>query len=96
MDSEGLFRSAFEAASRVGQVPYIMCGDVNVDYQQSPVLGAALQTGEWVSAASVFQGEQRCAPTSCADSQWDGDMPQLGATIIDRVFLNRAALHLAS
>eukprot|EP00969_Alexandrium_andersonii_P199132 8793401-Alexandrium_andersonii.AAC.1 len=54
---------------------------------------AALSTGGWFSAA-VCAGSSR--PTYSASREWNGVDHDDGATCIDHVLLNRAALHLFS
>eukprot|EP00969_Alexandrium_andersonii_P328760 14526926-Alexandrium_andersonii.AAC.1 len=92
-DVESLFTFAFDTAARVGQSPYVICGDFNCSLEGSRALTAALNTGEWFSAA-VCAGSSR--PTYSASREWNGVDHDDGATCIDHVLLNRAALHLFS
>eukprot|EP00969_Alexandrium_andersonii_P068731 3031812-Alexandrium_andersonii.AAC.1 len=68
-DTEALFEHTFDTAARVGQSPYIVCGDFNCGLGGSRALSAALDTGEWFSAA-VCAGDDR--PTYSASSAWNG------------------------
>ena len=96
--NEALITMALEAAARVGDAPYIIGMDANVQVQESLVLTQALATGIWCDALEVapLRLEDATSPTHCNAKGWDRRSWQQGASRIDMVLINSAARHLVS
>ena len=92
-DSTDLFREAATAAARVGQAPYFICMDANIDIDKHPYLLQMLQKG-WSNVADGFP--DFTAPTFATNKDWDRVSRCSGATRIDYVLANPAARSLVT
>ena len=84
-----LFFSAFEEATRLGDVPVAVCTDANYASDHK-VIKDLLSTGQWFDAAALFAGPQGPDNTFSQSTKWDG-VSRVGSSRPDYVFLNQAA-----
>ena len=71
--NENLIAKALTVAARLGDVPYILGMDANVQLEESMVLAQAMATGIWCEALEVAAGSQldTTVPTYCNTRGWD-------------------------
>ena len=69
-DNETLFMDALTAAARLGNAPYAICMDANVDITASNVLSLAIESGRWHNAAEGAESEDARSCQLCAPLCW--------------------------
>ena len=67
-DNTRLFRQVWEAAVRVGNAPYFICMDANIDLNHSAFLVQMTRSG-WSNVAEGVPDEH--GPTYCTHKDWD-------------------------
>ena len=90
--NERMLQQVFECAARFGDVPFIVGMDANIQVCNSPAILAALATTRWHDVGAIFADSGGMAPTYSQDPDWDRHSVTKGATRIDYMLVNSAAL----
>ncbi len=86
-----LMAAGFFIGATLGNIPVVLCVDLNMRAENNCVVAQALATNWWHDLGELYQATP---PTYSADEMWDRVQPAHGATRIDHTFANCAARNI--